>query len=82
MKSLISKLSGLALIVAVAVGGLAVASEAQAGHYRYGHWQICYETQYVPYTVTEYAYDHCGYPYPIYRTYYKTVVIPVKKWIY
>lgn len=82
MKSLISKLSGLALVAVLAVGGLTIASEAQAGHYGYGHWQICYETKYVPYTVTEYSYDHCGYAYPVYRTYYKTVVIPVKKWVY
>lgn len=84
MKSMLSKLSGLFLVAVVAVAGLTVASEAQAGGYGryYGHWQICYETQYVPYTVVEYSYDHCGYSYPIYRTYYKTVVIPVKKWVY
>ena len=85
MKSLLSRLSGLLLVAVVAVSGLSLASEAQAGGYfgrHYGYWQICYETQYVPYTVCEYSYDHCGYSYPVYRTYYKTVVIPIRKWVY
>jgi hypothetical protein len=82
MKSLMTRLSVLALILVVALSVFGVASTAEAGdHYGRGYWKICYESQVVPYTVCEYTYDHCGYAYPIHRTYYKTITVPVRKWI-
>jgi|GEM_PF-4602565 len=83
MKSLLSRLSVAVFVLVASVGVLGLGSKAEAGYpyARNFHWKICYEQQVVPYTVCEYAYDHCGQPYPIHRTYYRTITVPVRKWV-
>ena len=58
-------------------------SAANAGHFHRPpcgfRWVICHGYRRVPYTVCEVAYDHCGRPFKVYRTYFRTVVVPVRK---
>ena len=42
-------------------------------------WVTSYCTREVPYQVCATAYDHCGNPYHVYRTAYRTVSYPVRK---
>jgi hypothetical protein len=42
-------------------------------------WVTDYCTREVPYQVCVTAYDHCGNPYHVYRTAYRTVSYPVRK---
>jgi hypothetical protein len=44
--------------------------------YRY-EWVQCYETRQVAYTVCETRYDHCGRPYQVEVTRYRTERVPV-----
>ncbi len=78
----------------IAVGVLAsVAGSAVAGDYGYGygyddchqhcHYKkvvtyVCHE---VPYTRCITLYDHCGEPYTVHKTFYKTVHTPVVKYV-
>ena len=71
----------------LALGSLATfGTTAQAGGYGYGHqprchyeWVVCYETRQVPYTQCITLYDHCGYPYQVTKTFWRTIQVPVKK---
>lgn len=40
---------------------------------------VVYETRLVPYTYYVTLYDHCGHPYQVLQTAYKTVAYPVVK---
>jgi hypothetical protein len=74
-------LSGvLALGLLGALGASAPA--AHAGHCQPAYvdvWVTLYETRLQSYQVCATKYDHCGRPYHVYQTAYKTVQVPVKK---
>jgi hypothetical protein len=42
---------------------------------------VTYVCQEVPYTACITLYDHCGYPYTVHKTLYKTVHVPVVKYV-
>ncbi len=44
--------------------------------YRY-EWVLCHETRQVAYAVCETRYDHCGRPYQVEVTRYRTAQVPV-----
>ncbi|MBW3599682.1 MAG: hypothetical protein KY475_20730 [Planctomycetes bacterium] len=67
------------------------AGSAQAGGYGYGYDDCYHDVQYrkvvtyvcreVPYTRCITLYDHCGHPYTVHKTFYKTVHVPVVKYV-
>jgi hypothetical protein len=69
----------------VALGmSFGMSSTADAGGYChvggcYYKQVVVYETRLVPYTYHVTLYDHCGYPYQVQQTAYKTVAYPVVK---
>jgi hypothetical protein len=76
----------LAGVVALGVG----AGSAQAGDFGFGydcHHEIGYEKivtyvcKEIPYTRCITLYDHCGEPYTVHKTFYKTVHVPVIKYV-
>jgi hypothetical protein len=40
---------------------------------------VCYEARQQAYTKCVVEYDHCGRPYKVHKTFYRTVQVPVKK---
>jgi hypothetical protein len=42
---------------------------------------VTYVVKEVPYTLPITLYDHCGEPYTAYKTYYKTVQVPVVSYV-
>jgi hypothetical protein len=68
---------------AVVLGGFAPAARAdecytweKVATYEYVTTYVCKQ---VPYTKTVCLYDHCGKPYHVEKTFYKTVKVPVTK---
>lgn len=70
------------------------AGAAQAGDFGYGHgfgYDDCHHVEYrkvvtyvckeIPYTACITLYDHCGEPYTVHKTLYKTVHVPVVKYV-
>lgn len=47
----------------------------------HGNWVVSYECRREPYTKCITLYDHCGRPYEITKTFYRTVHVPVKKFV-
>src|SRR5690606_9210939 len=67
--------------------GMGVGS-AQAGDFYYDdchpcHYQkvVTYVCKEIPYTRCITLYDHCGEPYTVHKTFYKTVHVPVVKYV-
>lgn len=75
-----------ALVLGLAFAGT---SSAQAGGYGYygGYGYVSYRLvvtyvcKEVPYEVCVVKYDHCGHPYHAYETHYRTVHVPVTKYV-
>jgi hypothetical protein len=73
----------LAGLIALGLG----AGTAQAGGFHYDecyhhcHYKkvVTYVCKEVPYTKCITLYDHCGHPYTVHKTFYKTVHVPVVK---
>ncbi len=63
---------------------------AQAGDFGFGY-DDCYACHYrkvvtyvcreIPYTRCITLYDHCGEPYTVHKTFYKTIHVPVVKYV-
>ncbi len=76
-----------ALVLGLAFAGT---SSAQAGGYGYfggGHHCVSYRPvvsyvcKEIPYEVCVVRYDHCGHPYHAYETQYRTVHVPVTRYV-
>jgi hypothetical protein len=66
------------MLTVASLGLSAVPAAASDGcqNYRY-EWVLCYENRQVAYTACETRYDHCGRPYQVEVTRYRTERVPV-----
>jgi hypothetical protein len=81
---LITRGVAVAVLVGALGGAAAKASDYCAPCYAYKkvvcyETVICYKTYEEPYEVCVVKYDHCGNPYKVYETHYRTVKVPYEK---